>query len=188
MIDRRVAILRFWLWCIVALALMVWRPEPLWVVVPLFFTGQAGCFCCTGNCATCAKQQFQLDISDVVNNGCTGCVNYNGTFVVEARSVTSCSDSPGAECWWDYEDASTIPCLSVAGIFVELTMNTTPPLSTGTVALNSNYGSCTYFLSFRKTSAPSDCTTWSAVSHTPFVNNLPGCGFGASAVCLVTAL
>ena len=106
--DRRVAILRFWLWCVVALALMVWRPEPLWLAVPLFFPGQAGCFCCAaaGVCTYCSGSTYppiiKLVVSGVVNGTCSDCAAFNAEWLIPEFGS-------GANCNWLY-DETDIPC------------------------------------------------------------------------------
>jgi hypothetical protein len=110
--DRRVAILRFYLLCLVAMLCAVVWPEfgvGLWPVAFLF----PSCTCCGCIHCTSTPSQMQLDIAGItgtVNAGqCSSaaCTALNGTWVLDLVG--------GGDCRWTLGDnyCTAIQCLIV---------------------------------------------------------------------------
>lgn len=98
--DRRVAIVRFWLLCLAAVAVAVAWPESMMIWPVAFFTGQAGCFCCPTACSACTAgtaltpAQYQVEVSGMANDNCTDCAALDGTYIVDYFGMS------GGDCFW----------------------------------------------------------------------------------------
>lgn len=133
MTDRRVTILRFWLFALAWILTLLLVPEAHWALWPvIFFPGQSGCFCCTAVCTGCdsgtAPAQMQADVAGEVSDGCSNCEAYNASWVMDFTQTAGLpvcgGGDPAGICYWVYRDSSTGPiCGGDTGVCIEFQTN-----------------------------------------------------------------
>src|SRR5262245_45409961 len=110
LMERKAAIVRFWL-LLAAIALAgAWEPALWFGIVPMFFF--PGCACC-GTCSYCNPSytaQFQVDISGMADALCNNCELWDGTYFVDGTTFGV------GGCIWEYTFSLDIgSCTTVSG-------------------------------------------------------------------------
>lgn len=120
--ERQARIIRWYLLCLLGIALSFWSVE--YAILPLAMAGMGnfpGCSpCCSSTCCCSGTQpnNITIVIVGVTNNTCTGCGTLNGTWVLSklVSGDAMCSGTVSAgQCAWKYFDTTSSPGLSCFG-------------------------------------------------------------------------
>jgi len=209
-----VPVMRFYLVCIIAMAVACYAPaECSLLVLGSGFGWWKGCGCCSSTCGLCTtdfKTQYQIVVSGITSTGGCACTNYNGTWTVtKSTSIPTSTEVATGDCYAEFQ---INPCLCVVNFLgadyqadgkfaanrIVLIVQTTPhgglllvdfwANSVGTDCHVLENGSAPSIVWSWKNSSPStDCAAYSSLTAT-FLGGTNDCGGGLSSTASVTAI
>jgi hypothetical protein len=205
--NRNVLAVRFWLICILGMALALYSVEASYCALAMAGFGNfPGCGPCCVTCNGCSgtpSETYQIDVAGVANGFCTNCSAFNTSYVLPLKTVGS-TCNPGATsaslCAWAYTNSHvcTGTCTTInyeLHHFVDVSAGNTRVRGVLNYC-DSSAATCTGQRNFfSKTFAGlQDCAAWVSESITKtqdpfeFVNSCTPCSdTGSGAVCNGTA-